>query len=71
METFLQFCTRRTGFGKTSWWQFGVIQLFVAVLVYSGVTTWDDAGWVGIAFAVAIEVVLVYGTWMNYTGRWK
>lgn len=68
-ETFFEFCTRRTGFGKTKWAQFGLIQLMVGMCVLAGLLTWYDSGWVGIVAGAAIEVVLVWGTWMNYTRK--
>jgi hypothetical protein len=68
-ETFLQFCTRPSGFGRTPWWGFVTIQAFVIMLAFAGLWTWPESGWVAIAFAVAIEAVLFYGTWMNWKGK--
>lgn len=66
---FVDFAFSRTGFGKTSWPEFSVIQAFCLALAGTGIVTWADSGWVAAAFAVAIEGVLVYGTWGNFTGR--
>lgn len=68
-ETFLEFCTRPTGFGKTKWLQFGLIQAFVVALVVAGIVTWPDDGWVALVFAGAIEVVMVVATYSNYTRK--
>lgn len=69
METFLQFLTRRTGFGKTSWVQFAFIALPVLCLLVVGIATWGDGGWVAVLFAAAIVAVMVYGTWRNFKGK--
>jgi len=68
-ETFLEFCTRPTGFGKTKWLQFGLIQAFMIALVVAGIVTWPDDGWVAHLFAGAIEVVMVLWTYFNYTKK--
>lgn len=69
MESFIQFLTRRTGFGKTPWPQFALIMAVVVILACIGVVTWHDRGWVPIAFAVAIISVLIYGSWRNWKGK--
>lgn len=69
METFLQFLTRRSGFGKTPWVQFALIALSVLCLLVVGIATWDEGGWVSVVFAVAIVAVMVYGTWRNFKGK--
>jgi 4-hydroxybenzoate polyprenyltransferase len=66
-ETFLQYCTRPTGFGKTPWPQTVIIFLFgvgVTVGIASLAPWWSPLGMLPFA-------ALVFGTWMNYTGRWK
>ena len=68
-ETFLEFCTRPTGFGRTSWVVFALIQAFVVALVVAGIVTWSDDGWVAHLFAGAIEGVLIMGTYLNYTKK--
>ena len=68
-ETFAEFLTRPTGFGRTSWPSFITIQAFVAALLIAGFLTWADGGWIAAAFGLLIEGVLVWQTWWNYTGR--
>lgn len=68
MATFLEYLFWPTGFGKTPWPLFGLIQAFcVAAVVTSAL---DEAVWVGIITAVVINSALVFGSWMNYTRRW-
>ncbi len=72
METFLQFITRKSGFGKTPWPQFILIMLCVAWLFALGITLDPDGtGAKGLAygFGVALVAVLVYGTWRNWRGK--
>lgn len=72
-ETFRQFITRPSGFGKTPWILFYIISVLCAVLVaVSGYNYWrgDAYPWVAGAFGVGIYGLLWFGTWMNYTGRW-
>lgn len=66
--TFLQYLFWPTGFGKTPWSLFILIQSMIALGVI--VSASEGMAWMGcIAFAV-IDGVLVLGTWMNYTRRW-
>lgn len=67
--TIADFMFNRDGFGRTSWPEFAAIQVLVCGLVVTGILTWDDSGWVAHAFALAVEGVLAYGTWGNFTGR--
>lgn len=67
--SFIKFITRRTGFGRTSWYAFALIQLMCFCIVAGGVLTWKENGWVSIVMAVAIELTLLYGTWKNYKGE--
>jgi hypothetical protein len=66
-ETFLEYCTRRTGFGKTPWPQF-VIILGFSIAVTVSVAMF--APWFA-PLGMLPFAALVFGTWMNYTGRWK
>ena len=68
-ETFLDFITRPTGFGKTSWPQFALIMTCVAFLLGIGIGTWGEGGWVAVVFAAAIVAVLMWGTWRNFNGK--
>lgn len=68
--SFIKFMTSRTGFGKTPWPTFGLIQLMCLCLVMAGIETWANNGWVPIAMSGAIEAVLLYGTWKNYKKDW-
>ena len=61
-ERFWEFLTLPTGFGKTSWPSFALIQ--IACLTF--IATLDP---VGIGAAIAIEGVLMYGTWSNFKGK--
>ena len=66
-ETFLEYCTRRTGFGKTPWPLAAVIGLF-SIFATGGIATF--APWFA-PLGMLPLAALVFGTWMNYTGRWK
>ena len=68
-ETFLQYLTRPTGFGRTSWLTFALIQWMVIAIISAGVATIDEAGWVAFIMAAAIEGVLVGISYRNYTGQ--
>lgn len=68
-ETFLEYLTRPTGFGRTSWVAFAFIQAMVIGIVSAGVATIDEAGWVAFVMAAAIEAVLVIWSHRNYTGK--
>jgi len=65
-ETFRQFITRRSGFGRTPWaaaiWvhAFGVASITMA---------FTDSAWA--LLGLIAPVTLWVGTYMNYTGRWK
>jgi hypothetical protein len=65
-ETFLQYLTRPTGFGRTSWLAFALIQWMVIVIISAGVATIDEAGWVAFIMAAAIEGVLFGMSYVNY-----
>ena len=65
-ETFFQYLTRPTGFGRTSWVAFALIQSMVIAIVSAGVATIDEAGWVAFVMAAAIEGVLVGMSYRNY-----
>jgi hypothetical protein len=64
-ETFLEFCTRPTGFGKTPWPQFSIIVAF-SIATVAGLYT--VALWAA-PLGLLPAVVLVYGTWRNYKGK--
>jgi hypothetical protein len=65
-ETFFQYLTRTTGFGRTSWVAFALIQSMVIAMISAGVATIDEAGWVAFIMAAAIEAVLVGMSYVNY-----
>ena len=67
-ETFFQYLTRPTGFGRTSWPVFGIIQAACIALLIAG-DTGADGGWVAVAMVGAIETVLVWQSYLNYTGK--
>ena len=71
-ETFLDFITRPTGFGKTSWPQFALIVAFSMVLLVLAVTMTPDGSWAkGICylFGFGIPAVLLVMTWRNFKGK--
>jgi hypothetical protein len=68
-ETFTEYLTRPTGFGRTSWHMFTMIQAACAALLIAGIPTWNDGGWVAVAMVGAIETVLAWQSHRNYTGK--
>jgi hypothetical protein len=68
-ETFMEYLTRPTGFGRTSWTAFAFIQTMCAALTIAGAVTWSDGGWVAVSMAVLVETVLVWQSHRNYTGK--
>lgn len=68
-ETFGEYLTRPTGFGRTSWMSFTIVQAACAIMIVVGANTWSDGGWVGVAMAGAIEAVLVGMSYRSYTGK--
>jgi len=66
-ETFAEFCSRPTGFGLTSWPQFGLIVGLGLAMVVTGIVseTWASTVW-----GLMVVAGLVLGTWMNFTRRW-
>lgn len=69
-ETFYDYMTRPTGFGKTSWGSFFLIQAIAMGGIIAGVSTWDDKGWTAIVAVAVVEAVLVLGTYMNFKKNW-
>ena len=65
-ETFFQYLTRPTGFGRTSWVAFALIQSMVIAMISAGAATIDEAGWVAFIMAAAIEAVLFGMSYRNY-----
>jgi hypothetical protein len=65
-ETFLEFITRDSGFGRTPWLFAGLAHVFGVSSITIGIieTPWAFLGLVA-------PVTLWIGTYMNYTGRWK
>jgi hypothetical protein len=68
-ETFMEYLTRPTGFGRTSWPMFALIQAMVIGIVLAGVATINENGSVAFIMAAAIEGVLVGMSYRNYTGK--
>jgi hypothetical protein len=68
-ETFGEFLTRPTGFGRTSWVAFAFIQAMVIAIVSAGVATINESGWVAFVVAAAIEGVLITISYRNYAGK--
>lgn len=69
-ESFIDFLTRPTGFGKMHWGIFFILQVFLVVFTVMGGITWDENGWTAIVAVVVIEAALVFGSWMNYSRKW-
>jgi hypothetical protein len=65
-ETFLQFITRESGFGRTSWWEFACIFGFGILSVYFAFT---ESPWA--LLGLMATAATIWGTVKNYTGRWK
>jgi hypothetical protein len=66
-ETFLEYLTRPTGFGKMRWEAFVFLQ---AIFLIGGIVQPRDDWWmVGVAY-LAVNGVLVLGSYMNFTRRW-
>ena len=68
-ELFIEYLTLPTGFGRTSWWSFGLIQVMCIGMVSFAAN--DDGIGIAIVSAFVIECTLVFGTWMNFKGHWK
>jgi hypothetical protein len=68
-ETFGEYLTRPTGFGRWTWGEFAFIQFWVVVGTIYGFMTIDDRGWVVFPLLLAIELVIVIYMHRNYTGR--
>ena len=69
-ETFGEYLTRPTGFGKSKWPWFIACQLFCLAIIGYGIVSWKDNGWVGVVMALSVEVVLMLGTYMNFKHKW-
>jgi len=69
LATFREFCFNKSGFGKTSRVQFYAIQGIALALAIAGVATAREGGWAVCLLALAIEGVLMYGTWPNFKGK--
>lgn len=69
-ETFLQFITRRTGFGLTSWREFGWIAAGIAACITGGIVFPEtEAKWTCYGFAALITTWLMWGTVRNFHGK--
>jgi hypothetical protein len=70
-ETFAEFITRPSGFGRTSWWAFAWMQgIFIAGMIAS-LGSFSDGGWAGAAVLMLMQGALWLGTYLNWTGRWQ
>ena len=69
-ERFTEYLTLPTGFGRTNWWSFGLIQTMCFLMVF--LTVKDGEGQaIAIISAFVVEAVLVTGTFMNFKGYWR
>jgi hypothetical protein len=68
-ETFLEYLTRPTGFGRWTWGQFVGVQLMALGAVSAGVATIDEHGWVAFVVVAAMEVGTLFYMHRNYTGK--
>ena len=66
METFVEYCFRPTGFGRTHWIAALWVHAFGAVSVGMAI-----AGEPWALLGLVAPVALWVGTYMNYTGRWR
>lgn len=69
-ETFLEHLTRPSGFGKTPWKLFWLIQAMLLLGVVLSIANYEDYGITPAITFVVVNAVLVFGSWMNYTRRW-
>ena len=67
-ETFLQYCTRRTGCGRTGWGEFIAIQGSIITMALVGIVSDTPFAYL---FAAGIEFMFFYGTYKNWKGEWK
>jgi hypothetical protein len=65
-ETFFQYITRWSGFGLTPWPAAILIHLFG---IASIVMAFEESAWA--LLGLMAPAMLWFGTWMNYTGRWR
>ena len=65
-ETFAEFKRRPTGYGRTPWVLFYVIQAFCLASIIVGMLTFFIGGWVGPVMAGLVEWVLIWATKRNY-----
>jgi hypothetical protein len=68
-ETFREYLTRPTGFGRWAWWQFAIIALMSCYGLFIGISTWHDGGWFAVAFIAVLWAVIVWWHHRNYTGE--
>ena len=64
-ETFMEFCTRPSGFGKTPWPQFTIIFGF-SIATVAGLFT---IAWWAAPFGLIPLGATVLGTWRNWNGK--
>ena len=67
-ETFWEFITRPSGFGRTGWWKFALIVVLVVLGCVYGAITWGDGGGWAITFAVLVVTWVIIGTVGNFKG---
>jgi hypothetical protein len=68
-ETFAEYLTRPTGFGRWTWGQFAFVQLMALGAVSAGVATIDEHGWVAFIVVAAVEVGTLFYMHRQYTGK--
>ena len=65
-ETFGEFLSRPTGFGKTPW----ILAAIIGVALLFGnivcIATWKDMGWIGTIILLIVKGVIMWSTWKNY-----
>ena len=66
-ETFLDFITRPTGFGKTPW----VAAILIHLFSVAGAVSLSTIAWYWAPAGLIPAAVLWLGTYFNYTGKWK
>lgn len=69
--SFLKYITQSSGFGETSWAEFGLIQFLCLIFIVSAIVNWgEEEPWVPIWAVILIESTLIYATWKRWKGDW-
>jgi hypothetical protein len=69
-ETFIEHLTRPSGFGKTPWQLFALIQGILLLGNVLWIISPEDYGITPAITSLVVNAVLVFGSYMNYKRRW-